>query len=102
MVPETEVLFIGAGERILAYELDPPKRLWEDKADTGFLGWERYGNVILLAAELEFAAWTSNGRKLWTTFVEPPWDYQVTGELVELDVMGSQSSFPLRTGPPSK
>src|SRR6266571_2234442 len=65
LVPETKLLFLGAGERILAYRLDPPTRLWDDRADTGFLGWEQHGDTILLAAELEFAAWTTAGEKLW-------------------------------------
>src|SRR5262245_50961687 len=30
LVPETKVLLLGAGERILAYRLDPPAKIWED------------------------------------------------------------------------
>jgi len=63
LVPETKVLFISAGERILAYQLEPPEKLWEDHADTGFLYWEQHGDTILLAAELEFAAWNHAGQK---------------------------------------
>ena len=33
VVPETDVLFVGAGERLLAYDLARPARLWEDVAD---------------------------------------------------------------------
>ena len=54
---------------------------------------------MLMAAELEFAAWDIHGAKLWTTFVEPPWTYRVEGDLVHLDVMGNMSSFPLAAGP---
>src|SRR5271156_3091452 len=32
LVPETRVVFIGAGVRLLAYMLDGPKKLWEDSA----------------------------------------------------------------------
>ena len=102
LVHETKVLFIGAGERILAYHLEPPQRLWEDRADIGFLNWEQYGDTVLLSAELEFAAWDTTGRKLWTMFVEPPWDYAVKGDVVELDVMGNKQSFKLREGPPKQ
>src|SRR5205085_9222784 len=32
LVPEAKTVFIGAGERILAYKLEPAERLWEDEA----------------------------------------------------------------------
>jgi hypothetical protein len=41
LAPETGLLFIGAGERLLAYDLLGPTRLWEDHADTGFHAWQR-------------------------------------------------------------
>ena len=99
VVPETNRLFIGAGERLLAYDLDQPKRLWEDHADTGFLRWARHHDIIVMSAELELAAWDTSGKKLWTTFVEPPWDYSVDERTVSLDVMGVKSSFDLMAGP---
>jgi hypothetical protein len=99
LIPETETLFIGAGERLLAYRLNPPSRLWEDQADTGFWGWERVGEFVLMSAELELAAWNLEGRKLWSTFVEPPWEYSISGDAVHLDVMGQKSSFSLQQGP---
>ncbi|HEX8913440.1 MAG TPA: hypothetical protein VF796_13850 [Humisphaera sp.] len=99
LVPETGVLFVGAGTRLLAYALDGPRRLWEDAADAGFWGWARHGDVVLMSAELELAAWDVRGRKLWTTFVEPPWAYRVEDDRVRLDVMGRLSSFPLAAGP---
>jgi hypothetical protein len=36
---------------------------------------------------------------IWTTFVEPPWTYEVPEGMVRLDVMGTISSFPLESGP---
>jgi hypothetical protein len=99
LVPETKVLFVGAGERILAYRLEPPARIWEDGAESGFLGWDQHGDTVLLRAELELAAFATSGEKRWTTFVEPPWDYRVDGDVVELDVMGDKRSFALRQGP---
>jgi hypothetical protein len=99
-VPETGVLFAGAGTRLLAYVLSgQPERLWEDYARCGFWHWSVHGSAVLMAAELEFAAWTSAGEKLWTTFVEPPWTYQVDGDQVQLDVMGRISEFPVSSGP---
>jgi len=99
LVPETSVLFIGAGERLLAYDLKKPKRLWIDSANTGFWHWKRHGSIVLMSAELELAAWTIDGVKLWSTFVEPPWTYLVRGESLTLDVMGRKSGFSLRHGP---
>lgn len=100
LVPETDRLFLGAGERLLGYDLRQPSRLWEDEADTGFWFWSQYGDVVLMAAELELAAWNTLGRKLWTRFVEPPWEYRVDGQIVVLDVMGTISRIGIRDGSP--
>lgn len=99
LIPERAVLFVGAGTRLLAYDLCSPRRLWEDEADTGFWGWQRHDDLVVMSAELELAAWTAAGEKRWSTFVEPPWDYSIRAGNVELDVMGAKSSFSLETGP---
>jgi len=100
VVPETRRLFLGAGTRLLAYDLTtPPRRLWAEVAEMGFWRWARHSDVVLMSAELELAAWDVEGRKLWTTFVEPPWEYAVRGGVVTLDVMGTKSAFPARVGP---
>ena len=99
VVPETDLVFIGAGERILAYDLVGPSKIWEDSADTGFWSWDRFGDFVLMSAELELAAWDIRGRKLWTTFVEPPWSYTVKDDVVYLDVVGEKSQFPIDAGP---
>lgn len=99
LVPETAILFIGAGERLLAYDVHGPARLWEDQADTGFHEWQRHDDLVVMSAELELAAWNLRGVKRWSTFVEPPWAYHVEGSMVYLDVMGTVSSFPLVSGP---
>jgi hypothetical protein len=98
LVPETHRLFIGAGTRLLAYELETPQRLWEDATDPGFWSWARYGDVVIMSAELEIAAWDLEGGKLWSRFVEPPWEYEVDDGLVRLDVMGKRSEFALHSG----
>lgn len=102
LVPETDILFIGAGTRLLAFDLAKVTRIWVDNADTGFWGWARHENVILMSAELEFAAWDIHGNKLWSTFVEPPWSYSIVNTTVNLDIMGSRSSFALSSGPTAK
>lgn len=96
---DTGVIFLGAGTRILAYNLQQMRRLWVDEADAGFGSWKRHSGVIVMAAELELAAWTAQGEKLWTTFVEPPWSYEAVGDLVRLEVMGEVTEFDLRSGP---
>ena len=52
-----------------------------------------------MSAELEIAAWTAEGTKLWSTFVEPPWSYEVNQGVLTLDVMGTIIPFPATTGP---
>jgi hypothetical protein len=98
IVPETARLFVGAGERLLAYDLNAPARLWEDHADCGFFNWGRHGAYVWMAAELEFAVWSTSGVKLWTTFVEPPWEASFNGDNVTLDVMGNKHSLRLSDG----
>jgi len=55
--------------------------------------------LVVMSAELELAAWDLAGRKLWTTFVEPPWQYTVEDGSIHLDVMGTKSQFDLERGP---
>jgi hypothetical protein len=91
IVPETHRLFIGAGRRLLGYDLTRPARLWEDEADCGFWSWSRYGETVLMMAELELAAWTSSGKKLWSRFTDPPWEYRVEGPtIVVTDCRGTE------------
>jgi hypothetical protein len=99
-VPTTRTLFMGAGTRLLAYRLDdPPFQLWEDAAAVGFWHWSVHAEAVLMAAELELAAWDPSGVKLWSCKVEPPWDYNVIDGRVRLDVMGAVREFNIVTGP---
>ena len=98
-VPESNILFVGAGEVVLAYDVHDKKRLWRESVDCGFWSWYRYDTTVLMASELEFAAWTITGERLWSTYVEPPWDFNVVEGIVMLDVMGDKRSFPLLNGP---
>ena len=99
IVPETDTLFVGCGERILAYNLNEPSRIWEDFAEIGFWAWDRYKDFVLMFAELEFAAWDIHANELWTTFVEPPWSYTIEDRLINLEVMGKKSNFHINLGP---
>ncbi|GLT12716.1 hypothetical protein ACFQFQ_07725 [Sulfitobacter porphyrae] len=98
LVPDTSLLFLGAGERLLCYDLDKKVRLWEDETDCGFWGWSQSGSYILMSAELEFGVWDKSGKKLWSTFVEPPWSFAIKEQTVELDVMGTTQKFQLSDG----
>lgn len=93
LIPETDVAFIGGGEHALAYDIQTPRQLWHEHASY-FWGWQRHGDVVLMSAELELTAWTITGEKLWTTFVEPWWEYKVENGEVILDVMEVRSTFP--------
>ena len=99
IVPETGVLFYGAGTQLLAFDLRGPQQLWEDVAGVGFWCWRQHDKTILMSAEIELAAWSLDGRKRWTTFVEPPWNYTANNASVRLDVMGKVSEFSLVEGP---
>lgn len=99
LIPEKDLLFVGANERLLAYDLRAVKRLWEAKTDAGFWGWRRYGDIVVMSAELELAAYSLEAKRLWTMMVEPPWDYSVHDGNVQLDVMGTKTEFALATGP---
>lgn len=99
-VPETGVVFLGAGTTLLAYQLRPaPRRLWEDSAELGFWSWRRHDATVVMSAEVELAAWDIDGSKLWSRFVEPPWTYEVGTGAVTLDVMGEVTQFSMREGP---
>jgi hypothetical protein len=101
LASEAQRLFIGAGSRLLAFDLSKPARLWEDCAAVGFWSWSEYGGVVLMAAELELAAWDIRGVKLWSRFVEPPSEYRIEGQVIMLDVMGAVSRLDLLSGRPA-
>jgi hypothetical protein len=88
-VPETQVLFLGAGERLLAYTLAEPARLWEDGLSGGFWQWERAQESIILSSENKLAIWDIHGRKRWDFAVEPPWQYTLAGDILQV-VLGEQ------------
>jgi hypothetical protein len=98
LVQESNLLFLGAGSRLLAYDLSLSVRLWEDRTDCGLWYWSRHEQFVLMAAELELAAWDLAGNKLWSQFVEPPWEYKVAGDVIRLDVMGNVSKLRLSDG----
>lgn len=93
LVEETKKLFIGVGARVLIYDLGVPKRICEDAADMGFWHWSRFGGYIVMSAELELACWDIEGNKLWSSFVEPPYDFKFEDGMIKLDVMVRNQSL---------
>jgi hypothetical protein len=98
LTPDTSVLFLGAGTRILIFNLETRKLVSEDYVAVGFWGWEQHESIVLMSSELEFAAWDNNGRKLWSKSVEPPWSYKSIGNKINLDIMGQFTQFDIKTG----
>lgn len=99
LVPETNTLFLGAGRRLLGYHLNPPRRLWEQPAASGFDEWTRHEDVVLMSAELELAAWDTAGQPLWSMPLQPAWEYHVDHGSLHLNALGRKTVFPLRQGP---
>jgi hypothetical protein len=99
LVPESHTIFIGAGRRLLAYQLDAPRRLWEESVDSGFLEWSRHDQTVLMSGELELGAWDIRGQKLWTLPLEHTWEYHVQDGKVHLDAQGRRTVFGLQEGP---
>lgn len=100
VVPGTSQVFVGAGRMLAAFNRRDGRwrRTWTDEAEMGFWDWAQHGDVVLMGAELELAAWSTDGTKLWSRFVEPPWSFSVKDDRVRLDVMGRVSDFGLREG----
>lgn len=97
VIPETGVAFIGAGTAIRIFSMRDGK-LADEEVEVGFWGWERHAGYVLMSAELEFAVWSVEGKKLWSTFVEPPWHFDVAGDRVILNVMGKKTAYDLQSG----
>ncbi len=84
-IPETNLLMLGAGERLLAYSLnDSPCRLWEYELPGGFWQWERSQERIVMSSENELAVWDISGQKRWDFSVEPPWQYAIEGDTIHV------------------
>ena len=100
LVPETDVLFVGAGTRVLIYDLKEPKRLLTDEVVGGFWGWEQHRNMVFMLSEVELSAFDLRGARLWPTFVDPPWVYEVTESTVVIEDFSGVRELDLRSGMP--
>lgn len=81
-LPETNLLLLGAGERLLAYVLDEPGRLWEYELPGGFWQWERSQDRVIMSSENELAVWDIYGQKRWNFMLEPPWQYALEDDMI--------------------
>lgn len=98
IIPETQTVFIGAGTSLLVYALSPIRLLTETQTECGFWGWSHTNDIVIMSAELELAVWNTQGEKLWSCFVEPPWHYHIQGETLLLDIMGNNIRLDLISG----
>ncbi|MFZ6778894.1 hypothetical protein ACO0LD_18875 [Undibacterium sp. Ji83W] len=98
IIPETATVFIGIGEDAYTYSMAPIDLIAKESAEAGFWYWSRYGNTVLMCAELELSAWSLDGKRKWTRFVEPPWHYSIESDVISLDIMGDAVLLSLETG----
>ncbi len=98
LVPETDILFIGAGTNVRIYDLKHQLKLFVKELHCGFLGWKRYDDFIIMQEELEFGIYSLTGQEIWSTEVEPPWTFSIEIDTVKLNVMNEISFRDLKTG----
>lgn len=97
-VPETNLLLLGAGERLLAYLLDEPRRLWKGELPGGFMHWERSQDSIVMSSENRLAIWDIHGQKRWDYAVEPPWQYAIQGDTIHVYTGDKQTALHCERG----
>jgi hypothetical protein len=54
---------------LIPVRLRPVEQAWMDNTQVGSWGWRPHGDVVVMSAEIELAAWTIDGVKPWTTFI---------------------------------
>lgn len=97
-VPETGLLLLGAGERLLAYSLDVPSKLWECDLSGGFWQWERSQDRIIMSSENELAVWDIHGQKRWDFAVAPPWQYTIQDDTIYVYMDDKQTALHCERG----
>nr|BBH86415.1 hypothetical protein KTC_11660 [Thermosporothrix sp. COM3] len=98
LLPETQTLFIGAGEILLIYHLEREQKIWEERIMGGFWGWHYVEPFVLLSAEIELSIWNKEGERLWETFVEPPWSYELEGDVIKVFYSNETRYYRLQDG----
>ena len=99
LVEQTGVMFFGCGESVCVYDMATGQKLHHDITPYVFHSWNRHGDTVVMSGELEVAGYALDGTKRWSSTVESPWDYTVTGERMHTIVMGHRVEFSLHNGP---
>lgn len=95
---ESDILFIGAGTIIKTYRLSDNKLIFEKDHGFGFWGWTRHSNGVIQQEETEFGVFNFKGEQLWETFVGPPYDFKISGDMIMLEFDGITERRNLMTG----
>ena len=106
LVPETETLFVGAGDMVGIYDLKTPKEVLQHRTEMLYWTIERGTSGVLLIAELELRAWDLHGKEMWNAYVEPPHSITLRGDDVFVDeacrlnwLENHRGVFDFRSGP---
>lgn len=98
-IQEKDILFIGAGQTVLVYDLLSMSKVDEDYYNEGVLGWLQHENYVFLLAECDVACWDNTGKKLWERFVDPPYEVIPNGDKVKLKMLDESIEFEIEKGP---
>lgn len=82
LVPETSVLFVGAGTTVVAVKVPEMTRLLEDDV-TLFWGFERVGECVLMLSEVDAALYSPTAEVLGRAPVEPPYEVRRMPDAIE-------------------
>jgi hypothetical protein len=97
-LPESDLLLLGAGERLLAYRLTEPCLLWEYQLTGGFWQWERLQDCVIMSSENELAVWDISGQKRWDFALEPPWQYAIEDDTIHVYMGDKQTALHCERG----
>ena len=104
IVPETDRLFIGAGSRMLAYDLTTRRRLWIEDAQEMMLfwGWLRRGQHVFAMGELELAVYGLDATPRFRIAADPPWPFEVSGAVLTVETDSETRGYSMADGTPVK
>ena len=102
IVPETNRLFIGAGSRMLAYDLTTCQRVWIEDAQNMMLFWSwlRQGQCVFALGELELAVYELDATPRFRVPVDPPWTFEVSGDVLTVETDSERRGYSMADGTP--
>lgn len=80
----SQTLFIGAGTVVKVFNIADKRIVFEKDAGVGFLGWNKYKSYIVQQEELTVGIFDLQGKQLWQTDVEPPYNLDFDGDILTL------------------